>query len=158
MNRPMVPADFVVPEKLATERMLLRCLTIHDVVKDFDAVMTSRERLQTIFRPGSVWPDGLTIEQNLIDLGWHQYEFQNRSSFCYTVMTLDESRVLGCLYIYATDQLGHDVQVSMWVRQSEADTGLDDHLFATVRAWLDDVWPFQNPGYPGRTSRWSDWH
>ncbi|MEM7547477.1 MAG: GNAT family N-acetyltransferase [Pseudomonadota bacterium] len=156
-KRPLFPDDFIVLEGLTTDRMRLRMLTIHDVVKDFDAVMSSKDRLQTVFRPGSTWPDGLTLEQNLIDLGWHQYEFQNGTSFCYTVVALDEAQILGCVYIYPADHLGHDAQISMWVRQSEAETGLDDHLFETVQAWIARDWPFRNPGYPGRTSDWTDW-
>jgi len=37
-ERPFVPKDFQVPEKLETERFRLRMLTVNDVVKDFDAV------------------------------------------------------------------------------------------------------------------------
>jgi hypothetical protein len=41
----VLPADFEVPELLETDRFRVRPLTIHDVVKDYDAVMTSREHL-----------------------------------------------------------------------------------------------------------------
>lgn len=34
---PFVPVDFVVPERLETPEFRLRPLTVHDVVKDFDA-------------------------------------------------------------------------------------------------------------------------
>ena len=153
----IVPDDFIVPAGLETDRLRLRMLTIQDAVKDYDAVMTSKERLQTIFRPGGHWPEGLTLEQNMIELAWHQVEFQHRTSFTYTVVSPDESTVLGCLYIYPTGRHGHDVTVTMWVRHSEADTGLDDHLFETVQGWIAHDWPFRNPAYPGRTSPWSDW-
>ena len=53
---PLVPDDFVVPENLVTETFRLRMLTIHDVVKDYDAVMTSRKYLQGVFGPRSDWP------------------------------------------------------------------------------------------------------
>ena len=46
--------------------------------------------------PGDTWPDGLTLEVNLIDLAWHQREFTIGHSFAYTVMNDDESRCLGC--------------------------------------------------------------
>ena len=82
---PFVPADFVVPQRLETAEFRLRMLTVNDVVKDYDAVMTSIEHLRTIW-PESGWPDGLTFEQDLIDLGWHQKEFQTRRSFAYTVV------------------------------------------------------------------------
>ena len=42
----LVPKDFQVPEVLETDRLRLRMLTVNDVVKDYDAVMTSIEHLQ----------------------------------------------------------------------------------------------------------------
>ena len=154
---PLVPDDFDVPLRLETERLRLRPLLTSDAVKDYDAVMTSAERLQTVFRPGGSWPDGLTLEQNLKELAWHEIEFQKRRSFAYTVVSLDESRVLGCLYLYPTRRGGHDVEVSLWVRASEAETGLDDHLYQSVRRWIAEAWPFRNPAYPGREIAWADW-
>ncbi|MEZ5501562.1 MAG: hypothetical protein R3E50_02480 [Halioglobus sp.] len=84
---------------LETARMRLRPLTIHDAVKDYDAVMTNSERLRTVFRPGGQWPLGLTLEQDIVELGWHQTEFQLRTSFAYTVTSLDETQIMGCLYL-----------------------------------------------------------
>jgi len=134
----MVPDDFQIPQTLQTEHFLLRPLTVHDVVKDFDA-MISR---------GAV-TEGLTLEQNLIDLGWHQKEFQRRSSFAYTVMAPDEERCLGCVYIYPSPTRGADVDVSMWVRGDRPD--LDPILFETVRRWIGEAWCFRRVNYPGRT-------
>ncbi len=153
----LVPDDFTVPARLETPRLVLRMLTIHDAVKDFDAVMTSANRLKTVFRPGGIWPTGLTLEQNILDLAWHQVEFQQRTSFTYTVISPDEATILGCLYIYPAARLGHDVVIHMWVRESEAETGLDAHLFDTVRGWIARDWPFRNPAYPGRTISFADW-
>lgn len=50
-NPPIVPDDFEVPQVLETARLRLRPLTISDAVKDYGAVMTSEQRLRTIFRP-----------------------------------------------------------------------------------------------------------
>lgn len=156
-NVPIVPADFVVPECLETPRMRLRPLTINDAIKDFDAVMSSETRLRTVYRPDGEWPLGLTLEQNLIEMGWHQTEFQLRTSFAYTVVSLDETTVLGCMYIYPVHKSGYDVEISMWVRESEALSGLDQHLFETVSNWIEESWPFANPAYPGRTIDWDTW-
>lgn len=150
-NLPIVPEDFDVPDRLDTPRLRLRPLTIQDAVKDFDAVMTSESRLRNVFDPGGEWPRGLTLEQNTIELGWHQLEFQSRTSFAYTVVTPDESAVLGCLYIYPSRAAGHDVEITMWVRESEAQSGLDEHLFETVKDWIAQSWPFQSPSYPHRS-------
>ena len=156
-NPPLVPDDFKVPEVLETDRMRLRMLRMTDAEKDFAAVMESEERLKTVFEPGGDWPTGLTLEQNTLELGWHQVEFQNRSSFAYTVVALDESEVLGCLYFYPTRKAGYDVEVSMWVRQSRVAEGLDEHLFETVRNWVATDWPFTSPAYPVRLIDWDEW-
>ena len=89
---PFVASNFDVPELLETDKFRLRMLTVNDVVKDYDAVMTSIDYLKGVFGPQSKWPSKeLTFEQDLIDLGWQQKEIQRRLSFAYTVMNLDES-------------------------------------------------------------------
>ena len=156
-NLPIVPNSFDVPELLETERLRLRPLTIHDVVRDYDAVMTSEERLRSVYDPGGDWPSGLTLQQNIIELGWHQAEFQLRTSFAYTVVSLDEAEVTGCVYLYPTQKHEYDVEITMWVRQSRVAEGLDQHLFETVESWIADFWPFENPAYPGRHISFADW-
>lgn len=157
-NLPIVPGDFRIPERLETARIRLRPLVMEDVDRDYEAVMSSKERLQRVFRENGEWPEGLTREQNLIELAWHQCEFRMHTSFAYTVASLDESRILGCLYIYPTRKIGYDVEITMWVRESEAETGLDDHLYRTVRGWIASYWPFSSPAYPGRDIAWEAWN
>ncbi|GAI05904.1 unnamed protein product, partial [marine sediment metagenome] len=60
---------------------------------------------------------------HLIDLGWHQKEFQRKTSFAYTVMGLDEKECLGCMYIYPSSNSEYDAEIVMWVRQSEVENG-----------------------------------
>ena len=156
-NTPIVAEEFDVPLTLETDRMRLRPLTMADAFKDFDAVMTSEKRLKTVFREDGDWPTGLTLEQNIMELGWHQTEFELRTSFAYTVVSLDESTVLGCMYIYPTTRGNYEVEVTMWVRESEAESGLDEHLYETVRHWLEQTWPFDNIAYPGRQTSWTEW-
>jgi len=156
----LVPDDFVVPETLEHPRFRLRMLTVNDLIKDYDAVMSSVEHLQKTYSVESdgQWPEGLTLEEDLIDLGWHQREFTLRYSFAYTMMTPDESRCLGCMYIMPTRKRDHDCKVSMWVRADELATGLDDDLYQAVSTWIARDWPFDNPAYPGRAISFDDWH
>jgi hypothetical protein len=154
---PFVPSDFRVPEKLETEKFRLRMLAISDVVKDYDAVMTSVARLKKVFGRNTRWPTGLTFEQDLIDLGWHHREFQQRSSFAYTVMNPAESECLGCVYINPTRKREYDAAVYLWVRDSEFEKGLDPILFEAVKEWIADDWPFREVAYPGRTIDWESW-
>ena len=149
MNRRLVPDEFSVPAGMETERYRLRMLTVGDVEKDYEAVMSSADHLRGVLDPDSPWPDGLTLEQNLIDLGWHQKEFQRRSSFAYTVMSPEEERCLGCVYIYPSETA--DADVLIWVRKNEAEP-LERELFERVRRWMAEEWPFATVRYPGRSA------
>lgn len=153
---PFVPSDYEVPKSLETAEFRLRMLTVNDVVKDYDAVMSSVDHCKTVW-PGSKWPTGLTLEQNLIDLGWHQKEFQTRRSFAYTVVHPDESKVLGCVYILPTRKPGYDAEVYLWARQSELEGGLEGRLHGTVKDWITTKWPFRSVAYPGRQIAWEIW-
>jgi hypothetical protein len=145
---PFVPDDFEVPTALETDRFRLRMLSVDDVEKDYEAVIESAELLHSM---GSTWPrEGFTIEENLADLQRHQQEFLDRKAFAFTVVSLDERRVLGCVYINPTKEQGYDALAYMWVRQSEYDQGLDPILFQTVRTWLESSWPFSAVYYYGR--------
>ena len=154
---PFVPRDFQVPARLETTDFTLRTLTVDDVVKDYDAVITSVAHLQAIW-PGGTWPQGLTLRQNLVDLGWHEKEFHLRQSFAYTVVSPSEDRVLGCVYINPSQKAGHDAVVYLWARQSELAAGLEDRLYAAVKAWLQTSWPFESAAFPGRDTSWEDWN
>lgn len=152
-----LPDDFVVPAVLETDRFRLRMLSINDLVKDYDAVMSSVEHLQGVFGSDDDWPRGLTLEDDLVDLGWHQAEFLHRSSFAYTVMSPDESVCLGCVYIYWCSKRDYESEVYLWVRKSEYDKGLDEELHATVKRWLAAEWPMRSIAFPVREIEWSEW-
>ncbi|MFS8087265.1 MAG: GNAT family N-acetyltransferase [Acidobacteriota bacterium] len=122
----------------------MRCITIHDVFKDYDAVMSSREHLWSRFGDLWGWPaKNMTIEQNIVDLGWHQKEFQLRSSFDYALMTPDERQLLGCVYIDPPSEEGTDAEVWFWARTSELPKGLEMFLADFLPKWLATAWPFR---------------
>ena len=154
----LVPLDMEVPGGFETEGFRVRPITIHDTVKDYDAVMTSVDYLKGCLLTSPGWPShGLTLTQDMIDLAWHQKEGQLRRSFAFAVMSLDESVQLGCLYIDPPSKQGIDAEVSMWVRASEADTGLDEELYETCRRWVEAEWPFDRVAYPGREYTREEW-
>ena len=149
----LVPPDFVVPLRLDTPQFLLRPLQITDVVTDYDAVMTSVAHLQGVFGPDNDWPrPDMSLQQDLIDLGWHHAEFQMRRSFAYTVMSPDGGLCVGCAYIYPGQRQGFDARAFCWVRASHA--ALDGQLFAAFRSWLATAWPFRQVEFPGRDHPW----
>ena len=132
----LVPDDFEGPDVLEQARFRLRKLTVDDVVKDFDAIC---DRVDHRGNPRPPFVE--TVAENLVDLGWHQREFELRRSFAYTIVAPDESRVLGCAYIDPSDT--HDARVWMWVRRDAYEDGLDPVVEAVLREWLERKWPFQ---------------
>jgi hypothetical protein len=155
-SRPLVPDNYVVPQRLDGEGFHLRMLRTADVVKDFAAVAESAQRLVGFMSPADRWPEGLTIDENLVDLGWHEREFTLRHSFAYTVMNDDESRCLGCCYIYPSDRLGFEAMAFYWAREKEYQDGFDSVLGAAFRAFVAGF-PFSRVAYPGRDIPWSAW-
>lgn len=156
-GRPFVPADFDVPERLDGPGFHLRMLSITDLDRDFEAVVDSADRLRGLLDPGSSWPDGITKDEDLIDLAWHQREFTIRHSFAYTVMAADESRCLGCMYIFPSDRRGYDAKVFYWARSGCDADARDAELGRLIRAWIATRWPFQSVAYPGRDIAWTEW-
>lgn len=146
-KRRMIPDDFTPPARHKGDGFHLRMLSIHDVVKDFDAVMSAGERLKGAMEPGGIWPDGLTLEENLIDLAWHQREFTIGHSFAYTVMNDDESRCLGCCYINPSDTPGVDADAFYWARDPDFEAELGTAFRALVARF-----PFLSVALPGRSN------
>lgn len=95
--------------------------------------------------PDGRWPQPMSLEQNLADLQRHHDHFRDRVGFTYTVLeargATDHADVIGCVYIYPDDQPDTDVHVQSWVREDRAD--LDALLATTVRAWLEEAWPWR---------------
>ncbi len=149
-SRPIVPSHFIVPEKAETSEFILKPLTIQHLTEDFDAVTSSIGHLQGLMDPMDPWPLGLTIEENLIDLGWHQREFTLRHSFTYTVLNLDQNKCLGCCYIYPVNSSNNIVQVFYWIREDHLSNGLEGRLGLFLRSWLEKDWPFTSIIFPGR--------
>lgn len=145
----LVPADFEVPVGFRTGDFHVRPIAVADAEKDYDAVMESIELIHAALLDDR-WPtESFTLEQNRRDLAEKERRFERRENFTYTVVSPDDERVLGCVYIFEGIG-GPDAAVFMWVRQSSFDTGLDPVLEAAVRDWMQREWPFAWVVYPGR--------
>ena len=151
-SRPIVPKKFEVPKKFKTNEFILKPLTVNNLIMDYDAVMSSVKHLEGLMGGEDTWPIGLTIEENLVDLGWHQREFTLRHSFAYSVMSLDEKLCLGCCYIYPSMKPTFEVQAFYWIRREYLDNGLETRLGLAFQSWLKTDWPFSKIDYPGRNS------
>jgi hypothetical protein len=152
-RRPLLPAGVMVPERVEGDRFRLRPLLLADAEADYAAVMESAARLRGFMDPGSDWPEGLTLHENQVDLGWHEREFTIGHSFAWTVVAPDESRCLGCAYLYPSDKAGFDAMAFWWVRESAL--ALDAAVGAVFRGMLAGL-PL-GVAYPGREIVWPEW-
>ena len=170
------PADAPVPDELRTHEFLLRPLRATDVELDYDAVIASRELL--LIHSSGRWPaDGFALADNLADLEEHEREHEERVAFTYTVMNVDETRCLGCVYINPLrpmlrrlagrgdhaavpgaedrpddDPAWRDVRddeavVDFWVRPEGVAGDLDRRLLAALLAWFAREWPFSRVAF-----------
>ena len=156
MSKRFIPREVTLPKGLEHERFHLRPITIHDVVKDYGAVMGHREYLWSLFGEAWGWPPpALTLEEDLIDLAWHQKEHQLRSTFNFAAMAPDESRLLGCVYVDPPTKQGFDAEVFWWAVPDEA--GLEEEVGRAATAWIEAEWPFELVAYPGRVQPWAEY-
>jgi hypothetical protein len=149
MAETFVPRDFRVPSSLAIGGLRLEPLGPEHNERDHAAWMSSIDHIHTIpgFRSDErEWPVEMSLEQNLGDLEMHARHFGERVGFTYSV--LDGDDVVGCVYIYPSDEPEFDADVRSWVRESHA--GSDAPVWEAVSAWLEESWPFASPTYAPR--------
>ena len=149
---------FNVPDSFVTKHFKLKPLSKKYAEKDYQAVVQSIDHLQGVFGLQSEWPPkNLSLEDNQWDVALHEEEFAKRKSFTYTVISTDESAVIGCVYIYPSSKTGYDTEIAMWVSKPAFENGLDSILFTTIKKWITDKWPFKRVAYPGREISWNEW-
>ena len=152
----LLSKSYKIPEQLSNEHFHFEVLGPEFSKLDYEAVMSSKERLRHVFAENSKWPEtDMSFESNKNDLIRHEKEFKEREAFAYAVLNSTKSRYIGCIYINPTDHLNYDCEVYLWVKDSKVE--LDDILFSTVKDWLNKDWPFKRCAYPGRTIGWKDW-
>lgn len=152
MAQPFVPTDFRPPTHLVTEHTVLRALGPEHNAADYAAWTSSVDHIEATpgYSTDSAWPDAaLSLEQNLRDLEMHARHFAAREGFTYTVLDRrDESRVVGCVYIYPHDDAAYDAHVRSWVSAARAE--LDVEVWRAVSDWLARDWPFETVDYASR--------
>ena len=170
-----VPPDFAVPRRLRTPLFDLTPLGPQHAEADYDAVMSSRPRLQryqgrsrrelgaqqsSAAELGDTWPHAtMSLEYNRADLAAHSEEFARRMAFAFTVFRPDSDHCLGCIYVNPCPKAAHDAQVTLWLRDSAAH--LDGELYAITKGWLLGAdWAsagWKSVGWPGRVESFDEW-
>ena len=147
---PFVPDSFVVPDPPRTDQFWLEPLGPQHNESDYAAWTSSVEHIHATpgFEHGR-WPHPMSLAENLGDLEMHARHFEQRLGFTFTVRDATRGTgvgdVIGCVYVYPSEDAGVDVVVRSWVRVSRA--ALDAEVAAVVQQWLDDVWPFRAVHY-----------
>lgn len=130
-------ADRPPPERARLGPFGLRVLGVADLDEDMAAIAESAAQLRGLF--GTTWPDGLTREQDLIDLAWHQKEFADRRSFAWVIAD-EAGRYIGCAYVVPTIGRADEAEVWWWLRTTALAAG--PAFAAAFAAWLDGPdWP-----------------
>jgi len=154
----LIEAGIAIPSRVQTDSFVIRPLEVTDAEADYNAVMESRDQIVNTFGPDHPWPPAdLTLEQNRIDLAWHQKEHQRRDSFTFTVHDLDSDTEFGCLYIQPSQLEAYDAAVYYWVSETARRYDIDEKITTCIREWIADDWPLENVIYPGRDLSWNDW-
>ncbi len=149
MVDPFVPADFAVPLSLEIGGLHLEPLGPEHNERDHAAWMSNIDYIHTLpgFRPGEwEWPTEMTLERNLDDLERHARDFEERVGFTYSV--LDGDDVVGCAYIYPSEEPRIDADIRSWVIESHSAS--DVAVWEAISAWLDNAWPFNTRRYASR--------
>ena len=125
------------PRSLVLGQVRFTPLSPEYVDEDFDAVMASAPLLARVF--GS-WPEGLTREDNLIDLAWHEREFTSRRSFSW-ILRAGAGTYIGCFYIYPG--IGHRgrAQVVLWLCDIDQRDQIAARLKTDILEWLAGTVP-----------------
>ena len=156
MTNKFIPEYFSIPHSLDTENFHLEVLTPAVAEMDYEAVLSSRTRLRSVFGEKTDWPeDTLSLSDNINDLKRHHEEFRMRKAFAYTVLTPTKDRCIGCVYINPCTADEFDCEVYLWIRDELL--FLDNELFVNVRNWLVSSWPFKSIAFPGRDISWKNW-
>jgi len=160
MSRPWLPRGWEHPTRvdLPTGHHL-RPIRADDTELDMVAVMSSQERLFSIYGKAWGWPPAtMTAEEDREDLQHHADEIERHESFNYALFDADETVLLGCVYIDPPEKVGDaDAEVSWWVVDSCVGTDVEAALDALVPKWLAQDWPLEQPRYVGRDLTWDEW-
>ena len=117
--------------------IIVEPLSINHLIIDFEAVYVSRHKLHEQYNTPNQWPLSITLNDNLVDLGWHEKEFRDGTSFAYTVTNQSRSKCYGGIYIIPINQ---HLTLSFWLR-TDGESPLDEASFEVlIRDWLANAW------------------
>ncbi|GFE51817.1 hypothetical protein So717_35700 [Roseobacter cerasinus] len=140
--------DFVQvswPRQFALGDWTLAPLTPDHVDEDFEAVLATAHLFGDFF--GS-WPEGLTRDENLIDLAWHDREFISRRSFSW-ILRDGASTYTGCFYVYPNIGERGAAEAALWLCDIPNRAAVARTVKSALAGWLAQNLP------PGIALTWT---
>jgi len=153
---PLVPSSFEAPTLFEGDRYVLRPLNHEVLLQDYEAVMKGASNLTNADRDDEYDYSKFTLQDEVIELGWHTGEWRRRHSFAYSIMSPDSKTCYGSVYINPTMKRDYDAQIILWTVPGSPQ-GLEATVYDALRAWITAVWPFKKAGYPGKEMTFAEW-
>ena len=148
MPPSFVPDSFIPPAAFEGDGFRLEPLGPQHNERDHEAWMSSIEWIRsTPGFPDGNWPTAMTLDANLTDLEMHARHFEERRGFTYSI--LDGNEIIGCLYIYPSDEPDHGASIQSWVTEGRAE--MDASIYRAVKEWMAESWPFMSFNYDPRS-------
>jgi hypothetical protein len=159
--RRLVPDWFEMPGRVKMDDLILIPVTSHYWLQDHDAVVSTFDYLH-----GGGMNPGMAVQKDVatstkfgwMDACWLERQWKQKTAVCYGLLTEDESKELGCLYIFPSHKKSYDADVFAWVRDEERQLGLCEKLYQFAEDWIPKHWPLLNTSWPGRKISWADWY
>ncbi|MBM1221472.1 hypothetical protein JQU17_11265 [Ponticoccus sp. SC2-23] len=126
-----------LPRAVDLPPFCLTPLSMAQVDEDFEAVTGAAGVLTGFW--GS-WPEGLTREEDLIDLAWHDREFTLRRSFSWIVRD-EGGRYIGCAYLFPDPGARGSANVVTWMCDLPDRKARLASLNAALATWFEGVLP-----------------
>lgn len=126
------------PHGYSFERVVVEPLSIRHLLPDYLAVVANARLLHKQYSHlGNGWPINITLEDNLIDLAWHQKENADCNSFAYTIFCVDAPLCYGCIYINGRASAAN---LSYWLR-GDIELPFTEAVFLeTLHEWISREW------------------
>ncbi len=157
-SESLLLSSITAPDSLVLNDLILLPLVPDFCKLDYAAISSNIEYLKGTFGPDSDWPEGITYDDNLIDLKLHEELFEAKIFYAYSVFTIDRSEIIGCVYILPINKINYDVSVTYWVTEEASKSGIDTLLYYSIKLWLKQEWQFKSVAFPGRDFSYDIWH
>jgi hypothetical protein len=129
---PINTTTIKIPKRIKSTSFIAEVLSAKHAEEDLVHVLENEKLIKRTRGNAGSWPNPkiLTLEENRIDLSWHQREFENGSSFAY-LMRKKDGVYIGCAYLYPMnfrskipDAKKYEVDFSFWITESVYKQGL----------------------------------